>query len=162
MYEVMSLYSAHSCAKHNSDSCPPEVKPPPMKIIYSRAPFITVESDDECSDVTLLYATNPRKRLLKWYCYQVAYLLENIMSFPFRLNMRFIYTLYVSTCRAYHEQHGCMFTSVIPTNIFGPHDNYNLEDSHVIPGLIHKCYLAKRKDAEMHHQLSIFITIMWK
>ena len=47
--------------------------------------------------------------------------------------------------RAYYEQHGCQFTSVIPTNVFGPHDNYNLEDSHVIPGLIHKCYLAKQK-----------------
>ncbi|ORY52429.1 epimerase-domain-containing protein [Rhizoclosmatium globosum] len=46
--------------------------------------------------------------------------------------------------RAYHEQYGSNFTSVIPTNIFGPHDNYHLEDSHVIPGLIHKCYLAKR------------------
>jgi GDP-L-fucose synthase len=33
---------------------------------------------------------------------------------------------------------------VIPTNIFGLHDNFSLEDSHVIPGLIHKCYLAKR------------------
>jgi GDP-L-fucose synthase len=48
--------------------------------------------------------------------------------------------------RAYHEQYGCMFTSVIPTNIFGPHDNFNLQDSHVIPGLIHKCYLAKQRD----------------
>ena len=47
--------------------------------------------------------------------------------------------------RAYHEQYGCHFTSVIPTNIFGPHDNYDLDDSHVIPGLIHKCYLAKSK-----------------
>jgi len=33
---------------------------------------------------------------------------------------------------------------VIPCNIFGKHDNYHLEDSHVIPSLIHKCYLAKR------------------
>ncbi|KAK3720319.1 hypothetical protein QZH41_020399, partial [Actinostola sp. cb2023] len=47
--------------------------------------------------------------------------------------------------RAYHKQHGCQFTSVIPTNVFGPHDNYNLEDSHVIPGLIHKCYMAMEK-----------------
>ncbi|KAL1926155.1 hypothetical protein VTP01DRAFT_6020 [Rhizomucor pusillus] len=46
--------------------------------------------------------------------------------------------------RAYHEQYGCHFTSVIPTNVFGPHDNYNLEDSHVLPGLTHKCYLAKK------------------
>lgn len=49
--------------------------------------------------------------------------------------------------RAYHEQYGCMFTSVIPTNIFGPHDNFNLEDGHVVPGLMHKCYLAKSKEA---------------
>ncbi|KAI3643338.1 hypothetical protein MP228_012893 [Amoeboaphelidium protococcarum] len=46
--------------------------------------------------------------------------------------------------QAYHEQYGCHFTSVIPTNVFGPHDNYSLEDSHVIPGLVHKCYLAKQ------------------
>lgn len=46
--------------------------------------------------------------------------------------------------RMYNSQYGCNFTSVIPTNIYGPHDNYHLEDSHVIPGLIHKCYLAKK------------------
>ncbi|KAL1745975.1 hypothetical protein HDZ31DRAFT_81568 [Schizophyllum fasciatum] len=46
--------------------------------------------------------------------------------------------------RAYKEEFGCNFTSAIPTNVFGPHDNYDLEDSHVIPGLIHKCYLAKK------------------
>lgn len=46
---------------------------------------------------------------------------------------------------AYHQQHGCHYTSVIPTNVFGPHDNYNLQDSHVIPGLIHKAYLAKKE-----------------
>lgn len=107
--------------------------------------------------------------------------------------------------RLYNEQYGCNYTSVIPTNIFGPHDNYDLEDSeclsanhfvstarhtrpgvmwgvytgnlntqrcsapatvcpgfaaqcvthsnvvcsahagHVIPGLVHKCYLAMQK-----------------
>ena len=46
--------------------------------------------------------------------------------------------------RCYKDQYNCNFTSVIPTNIFGPHDNYNLEDSHVLPGLTHKCYLAKK------------------
>lgn len=56
----------------------------------------------------------------------------------------YVYVL-VSLLRAYRDQYGCMFTSVIPTNIFGPYDNYDLQDSHVIPGLIHKCYLAKRK-----------------
>jgi len=45
--------------------------------------------------------------------------------------------------RLYHAEYKCNFTSVIPTNIYGPHDNFNLEDGHVIPGLIHKCYIAK-------------------
>ena len=44
----------------------------------------------------------------------------------------------------WYKEYGCNFTSVIPTNIYGPHDNYNLEDSHVIPGLIHKAFLAKQ------------------
>lgn len=46
--------------------------------------------------------------------------------------------------KAYHDQYGYTYTSVIPTNVFGPFDNWSLEDSHVIPGLIHKCYLAKK------------------
>ncbi|XP_028660091.1 GDP-L-fucose synthase isoform X1 [Erpetoichthys calabaricus] len=47
--------------------------------------------------------------------------------------------------RAYFQQHGCKFTSVIPTNVFGPHDNFNIDDGHVLPGLIHKTYLAKKQ-----------------
>ncbi|OCF40105.1 hypothetical protein I317_06118 [Kwoniella heveanensis CBS 569] len=47
---------------------------------------------------------------------------------------------------AYHDQFDKMFTSVIPTNVFGPGDNYDLEAAHVIPGLIHKCYLAKKNN----------------
>ncbi|KAG1676605.1 GDP-L-fucose synthase [Nymphon striatum] len=48
--------------------------------------------------------------------------------------------------KAYHIQHGCQFTAVIPTNVYGPHDNFNLEDGHVLPGLINKVYNAKKKD----------------
>eukprot|EP01065_Artemidia_motanka_P051400 TRINITY_DN9066_c0_g1_i1.p1 TRINITY_DN9066_c0_g1~~TRINITY_DN9066_c0_g1_i1.p1 ORF type:complete len:322 (+),score=129.29 TRINITY_DN9066_c0_g1_i1:73-1038(+) len=47
--------------------------------------------------------------------------------------------------RCYHDQYGFKWTSVIPTNIYGPHDNYSLENGHVVPALIHKCYLAKQK-----------------
>lgn len=50
---------------------------------------------------------------------------------------------------AYKAQYGCNFTSVIPTNIYGPHDNFHLEDSHVIPGLIHKFYLAQKENRPM-------------
>ena len=47
--------------------------------------------------------------------------------------------------RAYNIQHGCNFTSVVPTNVFGPHDNFDLEDGHVLPGLINKGYCAISK-----------------
>jgi GDP-L-fucose synthase len=45
--------------------------------------------------------------------------------------------------RAYREQYGLNYTSVIPTNIYGINDNFNLDNGHVIPSLIHKCYIAK-------------------
>ncbi|EDV27023.1 uncharacterized protein TRIADDRAFT_14880, partial [Trichoplax adhaerens] len=48
--------------------------------------------------------------------------------------------------RGYSQQYGCKFTCVIPTNIFGKYDNFNIEDGHVIPGLIHKMYLAKKNN----------------
>ena len=47
--------------------------------------------------------------------------------------------------RMYKAQFGCNFTAVIPTNIFGKYDNFHLENSHVIPGLIHRGYLCKEK-----------------
>jgi len=45
---------------------------------------------------------------------------------------------------AYKDQYGCNFTSAIPTNVFGPYDNFDLEDAHVIPALMHKCYIAQK------------------
>jgi len=50
---------------------------------------------------------------------------------------------------AYHDQYGKMFTSVIPTNIYGPEDNFNLEDAHVIPALVHKCKIAQDSGGEL-------------
>ncbi|XP_067951415.1 GDP-L-fucose synthase-like [Watersipora subatra] len=50
--------------------------------------------------------------------------------------------------KAYAQQHGCMYTSVIPTNVFGPHDNFNIDNGHVLPGLMHKVYLAKTQGTE--------------
>jgi len=46
--------------------------------------------------------------------------------------------------RCYKDEYGCNFTAVIPTNIFGEHDNFSIQGGHVIPGLVHKCYLAKQ------------------
>jgi len=48
--------------------------------------------------------------------------------------------------RGYNDQYGCNFTSVIPTNVFGAHDNFNLEESHVIPGLVHKLYDCTKQE----------------
>ncbi|KAF3690433.1 GDP-L-fucose synthase [Channa argus] len=45
--------------------------------------------------------------------------------------------------RGYFQQYGCCYTAVIPTNVFGPHDNFSIEDGHVLPGLIHKAYVAQ-------------------
>ena len=50
--------------------------------------------------------------------------------------------------RAYKEQYGLNYTSVIPTNIYGPNDNFNIENGHVLPSLIHKCYLAKKNNTD--------------
>ncbi|XP_054645277.1 GDP-L-fucose synthase-like [Dunckerocampus dactyliophorus] len=47
--------------------------------------------------------------------------------------------------RAYFQQHGRCYTAVIPTNVFGPHDNFSIEDGHVLPGLIHRAYIAKKE-----------------
>jgi GDP-L-fucose synthase len=46
-------------------------------------------------------------------------------------------------CRVYREQYNRNYFCIIPTNVYGPHDNFNLQDGHVIPALIHQCYLAK-------------------
>ena len=45
--------------------------------------------------------------------------------------------------RSYREQYGLNYKSVIPTNIYGMNDNFNIENGHVIPSLIHKCYMAR-------------------
>jgi GDP-L-fucose synthase len=50
-------------------------------------------------------------------------------------------------CKAYNEQYGTNYSCIIPCNIYGPNDNFSLEDGHVIPSLIHKCYLAKQQCA---------------
>lgn len=50
--------------------------------------------------------------------------------------------------KAYQEQYDKDFICVIPTNIYGMNDNYSLTDGHVIPALIHRCYLAKKNNED--------------
>lgn len=49
----------------------------------------------------------------------------------------------IKLCRYYNEQYGADFISVMPTNLYGPYDNFNLKTSHVLPALIRKFHLAK-------------------
>ena len=49
----------------------------------------------------------------------------------------------IKMCEAYHSQYGCNFISIMPTNLYGQNDNYDLEKSHVLPALIRKMVLGK-------------------
>lgn len=46
-------------------------------------------------------------------------------------------------CDTYREQYGRCYKCVIPTNVYGEHDNYSFQDAHVIPALIHRCHVAR-------------------
>ena len=52
----------------------------------------------------------------------------------------------IKTCDAYRAQYGSNFISVMPTNLYGPNDNYDLEKSHVLPALIRKFHEAKEEN----------------
>ena len=49
----------------------------------------------------------------------------------------------IKMCDAYRDQYGCNFVSVMPTNLYGPNDNYDLNNSHVLPALLRKFHTAK-------------------
>jgi GDP-L-fucose synthase len=51
--------------------------------------------------------------------------------------------------KSYKEQYGLDYKSVIPCNVYGPNDNYNIENGHVLPAIIHKCYIAKQNNTPL-------------
>ena len=53
----------------------------------------------------------------------------------------------IKLCQAYRRQYGCDFISAMPTSIYGPHDNYDLQAAHVLPALIRKFHEAKTANA---------------
>jgi GDP-L-fucose synthase len=53
----------------------------------------------------------------------------------------------IKLCQAYRKQHGCDFISAMPTNLYGPGDNFDLETSHVIPALMRKAHEGKLADS---------------
>src|SRR6187399_1345696 len=56
----------------------------------------------------------------------------------------------IKLCQAYRRQYGCDFVSAMPTNLYGPHDNFDLQSSHVLPALIRRFHDARENgDAEV-------------
>lgn len=53
----------------------------------------------------------------------------------------------IELCDSYRAQYGCNFVSAMPTNLYGPNDNYDLQKSHVLPALLRKFITAKRNDS---------------
>jgi len=49
----------------------------------------------------------------------------------------------IKMCESYYKQYGCNFISIMPTNLYGPNDNFHPQNSHVLPGLLHRFHLAK-------------------
>ncbi len=54
----------------------------------------------------------------------------------------------IKLCEAYRDQYGCNFISAMPTNLYGPNDNYDLNNSHVLPALIRKFHTAKNEGTD--------------
>ena len=53
----------------------------------------------------------------------------------------------IKMCEFYRKQYGCNFISAMPTNLYGPNDNYNLQTSHLVPALLRKFYEAKQNNS---------------
>ncbi|MDC0338231.1 GDP-L-fucose synthase [Flavobacteriales bacterium] len=51
----------------------------------------------------------------------------------------------IKLCESYRDQYGCNFIAAMPTNLYGPNDNYDLNNSHVLPALLRKFHLAKKE-----------------
>ncbi|MEA3352944.1 MAG: GDP-L-fucose synthase [Campylobacterota bacterium] len=60
----------------------------------------------------------------------------------------------IKMCESYNLQYGTNFISVMPTNLYGPNDNFDLEKSHVLPALIRKIHLAKLIDSDQCSEIS--------
>lgn len=59
----------------------------------------------------------------------------------------------IKMCESYNLQYGTNFISVMPTNLYGPNDNFDLEKSHVLPALIRKIYLAKLLNEKLYAEV---------
>lgn len=59
----------------------------------------------------------------------------------------------IKLCESFRRQYGCPFISAMPTNLYGPNDNYDLENSHVLPALLRKMHTAKKNN---NHEVTVW------
>ncbi|MDX2190315.1 MAG: GDP-L-fucose synthase [Bacteroidota bacterium] len=122
-----------------------------------RADFIYQNLMIECNVIHAAYLNNVKKLLfLGSSCVypkyapqplKEEYLLTNTLEYtnePYAIAK----IAGIKTCESYKKQYGCNFISVMPTNLYGPNDNYDLNNSHVLPALIRKFHEAKMNNAE--------------
>ncbi len=64
----------------------------------------------------------------------------------------------IRMCQAYNRQYGTNFISIMPTNVYGPNDNFDLETSHVLPALIRKCVEAVQMKEDKHPSITVWGT----
>ncbi len=66
----------------------------------------------------------------------------------------------IKLCRYYNQQHGTDFISLMPSNLYGPHDNFDLESSHVLPAMLRKFHLSKlvleNREDELRRESAVF------
>ncbi len=68
----------------------------------------------------------------------------------------------IKMCESYNLQYGTNFISVMPTNLYGPNDNFDLENSHVLPAMIRKMYLAKLLDEGNYEGIANNLGLDWE
>lgn len=87
------------------------------------------------------------------YPYDAPILKEELQQngYPFKDNFAYGYSkrMIDIQVKAYKKQYGCNFCTVVPTNLYGMEDNYHLTEGHVIPSIIHKCFLAKKNNTPL-------------
>jgi len=119
-YKV-EMYEKNILINHNILKCCHDYKV--KKVVSCLSTCIFPDKTTYPINETMLHDSPPHNSN---YCYAYAKRMLEIQS------------------KAYQQQYGDNFICVIPTNIYGEYDNFSLDDGHVIPALIHKCYNAKK------------------
>ena len=77
------------------------------------------------------------------FIYQNLQIQQNVIGEAWKHGVKKLLFLGSKMCESFNQQYGTNYIAVMPTNLYGPNDNFHLENSHVLPAMIRKIYLAK-------------------